>query len=273
VCTLHAAKALLPPRGHSEGRALRKACSRKTLGAECQTVYTKARAKNPTEKDPQSTVLPKVAQLLRVPFLPSPGVHLLASLGSASGAADRDCAGICPWDAALLVPSPKLQATGSDVGADATCSNCSLAAPWGARLRTVPRCKHCCRGKGRGAFCWTPLFALVWEQCVSPQGRRVQCPMKNLHEQYGKSSVVGLPGWPESGAMPAGKTQAAGTPSRRIRGCVSVGNDSSAKSHFSRLPPFLSQGGQVGARAAAAWLPPPSKWGHTRSDLDLSRQA
>lgn len=115
--------------------------------------------------------------------------------------------------------------------------------------------------------------ALTWEQCIAWQGCRVRSLTKNLYEQGGLSSVVGLPGWFESEAVQAGETQAAGTPRRQIWGCVTMGNDRRAKNLFSRLPLFLSQGGQVGARAAAAQVPLPSKQEHARSDLDLSRQA
>lgn len=110
---------------------------------------------------------------------PSPGVPLLASLGSGAGAAGRGCFGIWPWDAALLVPTPKLQATGSQLGADATHCNCSLAALWGAHLQTVPRYKHCFQGEGRGGSRWTPLFsALAWEQCIARGDAGSNPPLK-----------------------------------------------------------------------------------------------
>ena len=108
----------------------------------------------------------------------------MASPGSATGAAGSRCFGICPWSAALLVPTPKLQAVGSYLGADATHCNCSLGAPRGACLQTVPRCKHRFWGEGRGASRWMPLFsALAWEQCIAQLRCRVQSPTENLHEQ------------------------------------------------------------------------------------------
>lgn len=55
-------------------------------------------------------------------------------------------------------------------------------------------------------------------------GRRVQSPTENVHEQGVEgSSVVGLPGWSESEAVPAGNTQATGTPRRQIWGSVAMG--------------------------------------------------
>lgn len=241
--------------------------------------FHQGQRENLSEKDPQRTVLPEAAKLLGVPFhprriKPSPDVPFLACPGSAAGAAGRGCFATCPWDAVLLVPAPKLQATGSHLGADATRCNCSPAAPWGACWQTVPRCKHCIWGKGRGASRQTPLFtAAVWEQCSAQQGCRVQSPAENLHKQgVGWSSAVGLPAWSEPGAVPAGKTRATGMPSGRIWGCVAVGNVSRAKSLFSRLPLLLSWGEKVGARAAAARMPPPSNQEYARSDLDLSRQ-
>lgn len=58
--------------------------------------------------------------------------------GSAAGAAGRGLFGICPWDAALLVPTLNLEATGSHLGTDATRCNCSPAALKGACLQMVP---------------------------------------------------------------------------------------------------------------------------------------
>lgn len=73
-------KALLPPRGRFEGRALKIACSRKKTVAECQTIFTKARAKISQKRTLKGLFYQRQQSSSGSPFIPGGSSPALMSL-------------------------------------------------------------------------------------------------------------------------------------------------------------------------------------------------
>lgn len=99
-----------------KGRALRIACSREKNQQLNVRPFSPRPKQKSLRKRPSKDCFNKGSKapqgLLSVQEEPAQPWPLLAFLGPTTGAAGREWFGICPWDAALLVPTPKLQAMG-----------------------------------------------------------------------------------------------------------------------------------------------------------------